>query len=85
MDTNFNCWLECSRGCGQRYPIYEVIYRCEKCGGLLDVEHDLDALRQREAGEWKALFDARLHTNQWPYGSGVWGKKEWVLPATGGR
>ena len=80
MGTNFTCWLECSRGCGQRYPIYDVIYRCEKCGGLLDVEHNLEALRQREAGEWKALFDARLHTNLWPYGSGVWGKKEWVLP-----
>ncbi len=77
---NFNSWLECTRGCGQRYSIYDVVYHCERCGGLLDVEHDLDALRQRSAAEWKALFDGRIRTNAWPYGSGVWGKKEWVCP-----
>jgi len=80
MYAGYHCWLECSRGCGRRYSIYDVVYRCEDCGGLLDVEHDLEALRQRSGDEWKALFDARLHTNEWPYGSGVWGKKEWVLP-----
>ena len=37
------------RGCGQRYSIYTVIYRCANCGGLLEVEHDLEALRQRAA------------------------------------
>ena len=26
------------------------------------------------------LFDDRYKTGQWPYGSGIWGKKEWVLP-----
>ena len=26
------------------------------------------------------LFDERYKTSEWPYGSGVWGKKEWVLP-----
>ncbi len=77
---NYNCWLECIRGCGNRYPIDEVIYHCEDCGGLLDVEHDLEALKDRSADEWKALFDQRTRTNEWPYGSGVWGKKEWVLP-----
>ncbi len=75
-----NSWLECIRGCGSRYSIFDVVYRCEKCGGLLDVEHDLDALRQRSAKEWKDLFDRRTRTNEWPYGSGVWGKKEWVCP-----
>ncbi len=33
------------------------------------------------ATEWKALFDARFRLGAWPYGSGVWGKKEWVCPA----
>jgi len=80
MQAGYQCWLECARGCGRRYSIYDVVYRCEDCGGLLDVEHDLSALRQRSASDWKALFDSRLHTNEWPYGSGVWGKKEWVLP-----
>jgi threonine synthase len=73
-------WLECIRGCGRRYSIYDVIYRCEDCGGLLDVEHDLEALKDRGAGEWMALFERRTRTNEWPYGSGVWGKKEWVCP-----
>jgi threonine synthase len=73
-------WLECIRGCGKKYSIYDVIYRCEKCGGLLDVEHNIETLRKKNAVEWKALFDHRTHANEWPYGSGVWGKKEWVCP-----
>jgi len=72
--------LVCSRGCGRQYSIYDVIYRCEGCGALLDVEHDMDALAQASAKEWKALFDRRVHTTDWPYASGVWGKKEWVCP-----
>ncbi|RPI50023.1 MAG: threonine synthase [Chloroflexi bacterium] len=76
----YDSWLECVRGCGQRYSIYDVVYRCERCGGLLDVEHDLTALRQQSAAEWKALFEGRTRSNVWPYGSGVWGKKEWVCP-----
>ncbi len=76
----FNSWLECNRGCGRRYSVYDVIYRCEDCGGLLDVTHDMDALRQRSGAEWRALFDSRIRSEEWPYGSGVWSKKEWVLP-----
>jgi len=79
----YHSWLECTRGCGERHSVYDVIYRCTTCGGLLDVEHDLDALKDRSAEEWKALFDERTRTNTWPYGSGVWGKKEWVLPQVG--
>jgi threonine synthase len=74
----YQSWLECIRGCGRRYSIYDVIYRCEDCSGLLDVEHDLAALRDRSALEWRELFDRRTRSNEWPYGSGVWGKKEWV-------
>lgn len=76
----YSSWLECVRGCGRRYSIYDVIYHCEECGGLLDVEHDLEALQDRSAAEWMALFDQRTRTNEWPYGSGVWGKKEWICP-----
>jgi threonine synthase len=76
----YDSWLQCIRGCGRRYSIYDVVYRCEDCGGLLDVEHDLTALRGRSAAAWKELFDRRIRTNAWPYGSGVWGKKEWVCP-----
>ncbi len=76
----YECWFECIRGCGRRYSIYETVYRCEDCGGLLDVEHDLEALRDRSGASWMRLFDQRTRTNEWPYGSGVWGKKEWVCP-----
>ena len=76
----YDSWLECIRGCGRRYPISEVIYRCEECGGLLDVEHNLEALKNRSATAWMQIFDQRIRTNEWPYGSGVWGKKEWVCP-----
>ena len=76
----YNSWFQCIRGCGQRYSIYDIVYRCERCGGLLDVEHDIEALKSRSAAAWMKLFDERIRTNEWPYGSGVWGKKEWVCP-----
>jgi threonine synthase len=44
------------------------------------VEHDLEALKNLSAASWRRLFDQRTRTNEWPYGSGVWGKKEWVCP-----
>ena len=45
------------------------------------MQHDIDALRARTADEWKRLFDERVGTTEWPYGSGVWGKKEWIMPS----
>ncbi|MGI6381168.1 MAG: threonine synthase [Anaerolineae bacterium] len=80
MRASERCWFACVRGCLGRYSIFDVIYHCPTCGGLLEVQHDLDALRERSAAEWKGLFEDRTHTNEWPYGSGVWGKKEWVCP-----
>jgi threonine synthase len=77
---HYDSWLACTRGCGRRYSIYDVVYQCEECGGLLDVEHDIEALRNRSAKKWKKLFVKRTRTTEWPYGSGVWGKKEWVCP-----
>lgn len=75
----YRSWFECIC-CNRRYSIDEIVYRCEDCGGLLDVEHDLEALKDRNAEEWKGLFARRRGTNEWPYTSGVWGKKEWVAP-----
>jgi threonine synthase len=76
----YNCWFECVRGCGRRYSVFDVVYRCEDCGGLLDVEHDVEALKNRSPVAWMRLFEERTRSNEVPYGSGVWGKKEWVLP-----
>ncbi len=73
-------WFQCIRGCEERYSIFDVIYNCPHCGGLLEVRHDTETLATRSAQAWRELFDARLHSNVWPFGSGVWGKKEWVCP-----
>jgi len=56
------------------------MYRCPRCGGLLQVVHDMEALRDRTGPVWMKLFDERYRLNKWPYGSGVWGKREWVMP-----
>ncbi len=77
LSSHFRCF----RGCAGTYSVFEVIYTCPKCGGLLEVQHDIDALRARTADEWKRLFDERVGTTEWPYGSGVWGKKEWIMPS----
>jgi threonine synthase len=63
----------------EEYSLDQVIYRAND-GGLLDVQHDVDALKQYDAGYWKKLFDSRVGTTRWPFGSGVWSKKELVLP-----
>lgn len=76
----YRSWYECVRGCGRQYSLNEVVYRCDECGGLLDVQHDLGALGTKSAEEWKAVFETRAGTNQAPYGSGVWQFKEWVAP-----
>ena len=59
----YNSWYECIRGCGRQYSLYEVVYRCEECGGLLDVEHDMEALKDRSAVEWKRIFDERTYAD----------------------
>ncbi len=73
-------WFECHRGCSGRYPLTDVIYQCPSCEGLLTVQHDFEKLKRGSAQEWKQLFTARGHTTEWPYGSGVWGKRELVCP-----
>ena len=79
LDT-YSAHFRCFRGCPGEYSVYDVIYTCPQCGGLLEVHHDLDALRQRTASEWKGLIESRVGTTRWPYGSGVWGMREWVMP-----
>ncbi len=77
----YKAWFQCiNQECRARYPLNSIIYRCKTCGSLLEVQHDHDALICRAPGEWKKLFEDRYKSSEWPYGSGVWGKKEWVLP-----
>ena len=76
----FTAYFKCSEGCSSRYDLFETMYRCPKCGGLLSVQHDMNALKSISGDKWKNIFDSRYMKTGWPYGSGVWGKKEFVLP-----
>jgi threonine synthase len=84
----FACADDCAGGRDARYPLTDVRYACPACGGLLEVRHDLAALRAHgDAAAWRRRFadrwgdavvggpDARAGA-----GSGVWGKREWVHP-----
>lgn len=63
--------------CGQHYALKDVIYNCERCGGLLDVRHDF---RAAAADLSRDLFDSRLGSLAAPYNSGVWRFKELIYP-----
>ena len=63
--------------CGQQYPINQVMYTCEHCGGLLDVIHDFSQTKDTITHE---LFDNRLGSLDFPYNSGVWRYKELIYP-----
>jgi threonine synthase len=75
-------WFEAFEGgSGRRWPLTEVIYRDPETGGLLTVRHDMERLKRLHTpAQWKRLFEERSHTTTWPYGSGVWGKRELVCP-----
>jgi hypothetical protein len=72
-------WFRSIRDHEETYPLDQVVYQARD-GALLEVVHDMDELAKTSASEWKRLFRDRAHSTEWPYGSGVWGKKEWVLP-----
>ncbi|HEY7924244.1 MAG TPA: pyridoxal-phosphate dependent enzyme, partial [Vicinamibacteria bacterium] len=77
----YRAWFRCIAGCSGEYPLTKPLYRCPACGDLLEVAHDLGALKDRAPSAWMRLFDDRYKRTTWPYGSAVWGKKEWVLPS----
>ncbi len=77
----YRAWFQCiNEQCGETYPLSTVIYRCRTCESLLEVRHDMKALAHRSAKAWMKLFEDRYKSTEWPFGSGIWGKKEWVLP-----
>jgi threonine synthase len=81
MTMSDRAWFQCINAeCGQTYPLNSIVYQCKRCHSLLEVRHDQKALARRSAANWKRLFEKRYMSNEWPFGSGVWGKKEWILP-----
>ncbi len=78
---SYHASFRCIAGCHGEHPLTVPLYRCPTCGDLLEVVHDLDALGDRSPAAWMRLFDDRYKRTTWPYGSAVWGKKEWVCPS----
>jgi threonine synthase len=78
--SRYRAIFRCFAGCPGEYPLTQPLYRCPTCDGLLEVAHDIEALRERSSSAWMKLFDERWMRTQWPFGSGVWGKREWVAP-----
>lgn len=75
------CWFQCiAEECGAKYDVFDIIYRCRECGELLEVVHDETVLARESPEEWRRKFDERLGSTRWPYGSGVWSRKEMVMP-----
>ena len=77
----YRAWFQCINGCDVRYGLNEVVYQCEQCGDLLEVQHDIERLKRRSPASWMNRFDQRYMRTEMPYGSSVWGKKEMVCPA----
>ena len=81
MKMEFKAWFQCiNPECQSKYELTDIIYRCKECNELLEVQHDMELLKQRSPEKWKALFESRYRLNEWPYGSAVWGKRELVCP-----
>jgi threonine synthase len=76
---SYHAWFQSIHDPNERYELDEIVYQARD-GALLEVVHDKAELRKTSAEKWKKLFARRNVVNDFPYGSGVWGKKEWVLP-----
>ena len=78
---NYNAWFQCINGCPGQFSLLEIIYRCPSCGDLLEVQHDVEALRTRAP----AGLDASSSTSATGKTSirtapACGAKKEWVVP-----
>ncbi len=76
--TSLSAVLRCIE-CSHEIPLHTVIYRCPLCNGLLEVHHSAAGIKSRLGSEWRDLFASRLSGTA-PLSSGVWSRREWVLP-----
>ncbi len=75
--------FRCVAGCEGSYALDEVVYRVPAVrraarGGA---RHASARRRRRRAELEEASSTSAACRTKWPYGSGVWGKKEWVAPS----
>ena len=73
-------YFYCLAGCPGQHPIFKPIFSCPQCHGLIDVGHDVDALRATTADEWKTRLQSRQVGPSVREQSGVWAHHEWVMP-----
>src|SRR5688500_15824475 len=76
----FRCANRGETGCATELALDEIVYRCPRCSGLLEVVHDLAPLKARDGAAWRALWDQRWGATRGVHDSGVWGKHEVVAP-----
>jgi threonine synthase len=77
----FRCAARSETGCDTALALDEIVYRCPRCQGLLEVVHELEPLRARSGAAWRALWAERWGATHGLHDSGVWGKHEVVAPA----
>lgn len=72
--------LVCVQGCPGEHDPFEPLFECPSCGGLVDVKHDVEALKAQSAPEWHRLLVERASSTFPLDRSGVWAHREWVMP-----
>jgi threonine synthase len=90
MSMSLSAWYQCIRGCPGRHCVFDVIYRCPSCDGLLEVVHDATALGSRSGAAWRSVFDDRTRLGSGGFdgqtpsipgrpsdGSGTWRSGVW--------
>jgi len=77
-------WLVCI-GCGYRTDLLdERKFRCPKCGGLYDIDHNFGLLK-KSLYDYIRVFEANVNlsarrSENPAIRSGVWRFKDWVMP-----
>ena len=62
------------------YSLDQIVYRCPETGDLLEVRQNMAELKKTSAQAWRDLFEKRWRSQNKADASGIWGKREWVLP-----
>ena len=76
----YRAWFAAQDDPAERYPLTDVVYY-SRSGGLLEVQHDMDALRQRSGAEWRQLFESRWMRTCGPTAAACGARRSWCAPA----
>ena len=61
---SYRAVFRCIAGCPGEHSLEQPIYRCPTCGDLLEVSHDIEALRDRSAGGVDAAVRRALQAHR---------------------